>query len=55
MNTKCSLCKKPFKDIADIGPYFIKCQLIDNCHGLDCECLLPVGPSCYKKLMKVQQ
>lgn len=47
----CSLCGKPMKEYVK----YVKCQLIGNCHGNKCNCELPVGPACYRKLMKARE
>ncbi len=44
----CSLCGKAMKK----NVKYVKCQLLDNCHGENCDCELPVGAACYKKIMK---
>ena len=41
----CALCGRRTKNI-----YEVTCQELGFVHGKDCNCILTVGSSCYKKI-----
>ena len=32
--------------------YYVKCDLLNKCHGDNCHCELPLGSDCYKRILK---
>ena len=44
----CSKCGKAMKG----NTLFVTCKELGNVHGENCECCLPVGSGCYRKIKK---
>ena len=47
--TPCAVCEKPIRPGRE---KYVSCEELDFTHGHNCNCQLPVGSDCYRKIKK---